>query len=199
MLRKTYNQALDEHLHILIAQGNHEAFNRLRRRYHLHAVSLVNDLLKQYKYTGLTSRELLSVSEEHFFFVVSRYLPGSSSFYSFWKNNTTQFLMNYLIDRSTDDSYISFDQKEYDKFAVSELIGETGDERMLKRKIFEIKHIIHKYEVFFTVPEKTILSLLLEGYSLGDFEHTGMLKRSQINLTYKSAIEKVQKFMGIKQ
>ena len=203
MPKKSYNQILDEHLHILIAQGNHEAYNKLRKRYHVHAVILVHEYLKQYSYTGVTVKELVAACEEHFIFVIGKYLPGKSSFYTFWKSSTSQYLMDYIIDHSYEGDVsmfcgtISLDQKNEEMHSFSELIAERGDEKAFKRKIFEIRHVIHKYEVFFTVPEKTLLSLILDGYSLADFEKTGILGKSQVNLTYKSAVEKLQKYMGI--
>ena len=203
MPQKSYNQILDEHLHILIAQGNHEAYNTLRKRYHIHASILVCELLKQYAYTGISSPELVSVCEEHFVFVISKYVPGRSSFYSFWKSSTSQHLMDYLVEHSYGaDAYvfrgsISFDQKNEEMHSFSELIAEKSDEKAIKRKIFEIKHTIHKFDAFFSSTEKTLLNLILDGYSLADFEHTGVLRKSQINLTYKSAIEKLQKYMKI--
>ena len=201
MPKKSYNQILDEHLHILIAQGNHEAFNTLRKRYHIHASVLVSELLKQYAYTGISSKELIQACESHFVFVIIKYSSGRSSFYSFWKSSTYQYLMDYLVEHSYNaDAYvfkgsISFDQKNDEMHSFSELIAERGDEKAFKRKIFEIRHVIHKYDAFFTSQEKTILNLILDGYTLGDFEHTGVLARSQIHLTYKSAVEKLQKYM----
>ena len=203
MPKKSYNQILDEHLHILIAQGNHEAYNTLSKRYHIHASILVSELLKQYAYTGIPSSELISVCEAHFVFVISKYSPGRSSFYSFWKSSTSQHLMDYLVDHSYGaDAYvfrgsISFDQKNDEMHSFSELIAEKGDERVVRRQIFEIKHTMHKFAAFFTSAEKTLLNLILDGYSLADFEHTGVLRKSQINLTYISAIEKLQKYMKI--
>ena len=203
MPKKSYNQILDEHLHILIAQGNHEAYNKLRKRYHVHAVILVNEYLKQYSYTGITAKELVVACEEHFLFVIGRYLPGRSSFYTFWKSSTSQYLMDYLVEHSYEGEAsifrgsISLDQKNDEMHGFSELIAERGDEKAFKRKVFEIKHILHKYDVFFTAPEKTLLSLILDGYSLADFVHTGILEKSQVNLTYKCAVEKLQKYMGI--
>ena len=203
MPKKSYNQILDEHLHILIAQGNHEAYNTLRKRYHVHASILVSELLKQYAYTGISSNELITVCEEHFVFVISKYVPGRSSFYSFWKSSSSQYLMDYLVDHSYNaDAYvfkgsISFDQKNDEMHSFSELLAERGDEKAFKRKIFEIRHTLHKFDAFFTASEKTLLNLILDGYSLADFEHTGVLGRSQINLTYKSAVEKLQKYMKV--
>ena len=205
MPRKTYNQVLDEHLYILIAQGNHEAFNKLSKRYYKHAAVLVDDLLRQYTETGISHDELISACADHFPFVIMKFTPGRSSFYTFWKSNTWQSLMDYLVEYSYDGEAFtfkgsfSFDQKNDDFREFSEMIGERGDEKAFKRKIFEIKHIIHKFDVFFTSQEKTILKLILEGYSLADFEHTGILAKSQINLTYKSAIEKVRKYLKTPQ
>ena len=201
MPKKSYNQVLDEHLHILIAQGSYEAFIKLRKRYHLHSASLVHDILKQYGYTGVTFRELMSICDEFFLFVILKYTHGESSFYFYWKNATTQQLIEYLVERSEEDGYfdfksiVSFDQKNDESHTYSELIAEKSEDKVAKRKIFEIKHILHKYDVFFTLAEKTLLNLILEGYTLKDFEHVGMLRKSQINLTYKSAIEKVQKYL----
>ena len=205
MPKKSYNQILDEHLHILIAQGNYEAFIKLRKRYHLHAASLVHEVLKKYSYTGATFRELMSICDEHFLFVVVKYAPGESSFYFYWKNSTTQQLMEYLIEKSEEDGFFTFrnivyfDQKNDESHTYSELIAEKNDNKATKRKIFEIKHILHKYDVFFTLPEKALLNLILEVYTLQDFEHVGMLRKSQINLTYKSIVEKVQKYLEIEQ
>ena len=66
MPHKSYHQILDEHLHILIAQGNHEAYNKLSYRYHRHSLTLVKDLLSKYTFTGVTNRELVLVCEDHF-------------------------------------------------------------------------------------------------------------------------------------
>lgn len=203
MPKKSYNQILDEHLHILTAQGNHEAFNKLRKRYHVHAVILVSEYLKQYGYTGVTSKELIAVCEECFLYVINKYIPGRSSFYSFWKNSTSQSLLDYLAEHSYEGEAfvfcgsISFDQKNDEMHSFSELIAERGDEKAMKRMIFEIKHVLHKYHAFFSSTEKTMINLILEGYSLADFANAEILGKSQINLTYKSAVEKLQKFIGI--
>ena len=203
MSNKSYNQILDEHLHILIAQGNHEAFNKLSKRYHKHASILVSELIKQYSYTGITAKELLIACEDHFPFVVLKYVHGKASFYSFWKGSSLQCLMDYIIENSYDgDAYtfkgsISFDQKNDEMHSFSELIGENSDEKIVKKRVFEIKHAIHKYEIFFTHQEKMLLNLILEGYSLAELEHTGLLGKSQLNLTYKSAIERLKKYLGI--
>lgn len=201
MPKKSYNRILDEHLHILIAQGNHEAFNRLRKRYHRHALLLVSKLYRQYSDTGITQRELTVVCENYFFIVISKYESGLSSFYSFWKEITTQALMDYIVENSYDgDAFffkgiVSFDQIIDEKRSFSEYIGERGDEALLKKKLFEIRHVINKYDVFFTSQEKALLSLLLEGYSLPELEHSGLLSKSHLYLTYKSAIDKLRNYI----
>ena len=203
MPKRSYNQILDEHLHILIAQGNHEAYNTLRKRYRTHASFLINDILRQYPDTGLSKKELVAVSEEHFIFVISKYMPLRSSFYTFWKRNTYQYLMDYLIDNSYDGEASSFkgtfslDQKKDEMHSFGEMLAERDDERSVKRLMFEIRSTLIKYDTFFTVPEKALLNLIMQGYSLADFEQSGILKKSQVNLTYKSAIDKLKKYMKL--
>ena len=205
MPKRSYNQILDEHLHILIAQGNHEAYNTLRKRYRIHASFLINDILRQYPDTGLSKKELVAVSEEHFIFVISKYVPLRSSFYTFWKRNTYQYLMDYLIDNSYEGEAYSFkgtfslDQKKDEMHSFGEILAEKDDERSAKKLLFEIRSTLIKCDAFFTVPEKTLLNLIMQGYSLADFEQSGILKKSQVNLTYKSAIDKLKKYMKLSQ
>ena len=66
MPKKSYNTILDEHLHILIAQGNHEAYVKLVRRYRNHAAKLCHELLTQYEKTGVTVADLLAVCGDCF-------------------------------------------------------------------------------------------------------------------------------------
>ena len=200
MPHKSYHQILDEHLHILIAQGNHEAYNKLSYRYHRHSLTLVKDLLSKYTFTGVTNRELVLVCEDHFPFVVSKYTPGLSSFFSFWKDSTSKVVIDYLVENSYDGDAsifrgaISFDQKNEEKHPYSELIGERGDEHAIKKRVFEIRYVVNKYDAFFTYQEKALLNLILEGYSLTEVEHSGLLGRSQLSLTYKSLIDKLKKY-----
>lgn len=203
MPKRTYHQILDEHLHILIAQGSYDAFINLRKRYHKHAVQLATDLYQQYRYTGISFNELLAACEDYFPFTICKFVPGLSTFYCFWKSTTKLHLINYIIDFSYDgngvpiNDYISFDQKKDESHSFGELIGETNDQSVVKRKIFEIKHILHKYNLFFTTQEKALINCVLEGYSLMDFKRSGALGRSQISLTYKSAVNKLKKYMEL--
>ena len=202
MPKKSYNQILDEHLHILIAQGSYDAFIRLRKRYQKHAVSLATELFQKYSYTGISFKELVFVCEDYFPFAISKYIPGLSSFYSFWKSHTKLYAVNYISDYCFDEDVmsikgiISFDQKNEGAHSLSELIGEV-DERTIKRKVFEIRYVIHKYSVFFTQQEKALLNFILQGYSLVDIINSKVLSRSQLYLTYKTAVEKVQKYIGL--
>ena len=201
MPNKSFNQILDEHLHILIAQGNHEAYQSLNKRYHKHASLLCTNLLRQYPDTGISKKELLSLCEAHFLFVVTKYTNGLSRFYSFWKESTSQMLMDYLIENSYEgDSFVykgivSFDQNSDDRHCFGDLIGERDDEKALIRKAFEMKGLINKFGVFFTGQEKALLNLILEGYTLPELEHSGMLRKSYLYLTYKSAISKLHNLL----
>ena len=46
MPQKSFNTVLDDYLLILVAQGNHEAYERLKKRYHCHAIRICKDILK---------------------------------------------------------------------------------------------------------------------------------------------------------
>ena len=201
MPNKSFNRILDEHLHILIAQGNHEAFNQLRRRYHRHALVLTTELIQQFNDTGITKKELVTVCDDHFVFVLSKYITGLSSFYSFWKESTMQALMDYIVensydgDASTFKGVISFDQNYDEKHLYSDFLAERGNEKKLRKKIFEVRQILKKYDIFFTYQEKTLLTLILEGYTLAEIEHAGLLGKSHLYLTYKNAVSKLKNYM----
>lgn len=203
MPNKSYNRILDEHLHILIAQGNHEAYNHLRKRYHRHALVLTSDLFQKYDDTGITKKELMAVCEGHFSTVISKYISGLSSFYSFWIESTTQVLMDYIIENSyegeafTFRGVVSFDQNSDEKHLFSDFLGETGDEKKFKKVIFEIRQVLKKYATFFKSQERALLNLVLEGYSLAELEHSGTMSKSHLYLTYKSAVERLKSYMEL--
>ena len=201
MPKVSYNRILDEHLHTLIAQGNHEALERLKRRYRYHSYGLCHDLLNHYQKTGITITELMAVCEDLFVFIVEKYDPSQSTFFSFWKETTTHRLIDYLVDNSykadsTDiNGNISLDQEFEDKHTISDYIHETDDLREKKRKIFEIKNVIAKNDDVFTKQEAAILNLVLNGYTIADLEHSGVMSRSALYLTFNNAVSKLQKLV----
>lgn len=205
MPRKSYNQILDEHLYILIAQGNHEAFIKLRKRYHKHALTLSTELIRQYNSSGITRADLVAVCEGYFPIVLSKYVVWLSSFYTFWKEATTKEVMDYIIDNSyeakafTFRGVISFDQNFDDKHSYGDFLAERDNDRSLKKKILDVRRVLNKYAVFFTSQEKAVINLMLEGYSLMELEHSGLLKKSRLYLTYKSALDKIQNYMNEEQ
>ena len=202
MPKVSYNRILDEHLHTLIAQGNHEAFERLKRRYQYHSYALCHDLLNQYQKTGISITELMAVCEGQFVFIVKKYDPSLSTFFSFWKDVTMHRLMDYLVDNSYKidspdiNGNISLDQEFEDKHTLSDYIYEKDDDfREKKRKLFEIKNVIARNDDVFTKQEAALLNLILNGYSIADLEHSGVMSRSALYLTFKSATEKLQKLI----
>ena len=202
MPKVSYNRILDEHLHTLISQGNHEALERLKRRYHYHSLALCHDLLNQYQKTGISTEELMAVCEGIFIFIVKKYDPSQSTFFSFWKELTIHRLMDYLIDNSykadsTDiNGNISLDQEFEDRHTLSEFIYEKDDDtREKKRKLFEIKNVIAQNDDVFTKQETALLNLILNGYTIADLEHSGVMSRSALYLTFKSATTKLQKLV----
>ena len=201
MPKISYNRILDEHLHTLIAQGNHEAFERLKRRYHYHSLALCRDLLDHYQKTGISVSELMAVSEGLFISIVEKFDPSLSSFFSFWKESTMHRLMDYLVDNSykadsTDlNGNISLDQELEDRHPLSDFIHEKDDLREKKRQLFEIKNVIASNDDVFTKQETALLNLVLSGYTIADLEHSGVMSRSALYLTFKTAVEKLQKLV----
>ena len=201
MPKASYHSLLDEHLHALIAQGNHEALAKLKRRYFYHSLSLCRDLLNQYQKTGLSIQELMAVCEDSFVNIVMRYDPSLSSFFSFWKDSTIHRLMDYLVDYAyKDDSAgfkgnVSIDQEFEDNHTISDYLYETDDTREKKRQLFEIKSVVAMNEDCFTKKERALLNLVLDGYTIGELEHSGVLSRSQLFLTFKNAVTKLQKLI----
>lgn len=202
MPTKTYNQILDEHLYILVAQGNHEAFIKFSKRYHKHAVNLATELFRQYPNSGITRSELITVCESYFPIVLKKYITGISSFYTFWKESTLKEAMDYIIDNSYEGKAavfrgaFSLDQNYDDKHLYGDFLAEKDDSKLYVKRVKEIKRILNKYDVFFTPIEKAIINLTLEGYSIVELEHSGLLKKSQLYLTYQSALGKLQSYMN---
>ena len=201
MPKVSYHRILDEHLHTLVAQGNHEAYDKLKKRYHYHSLALCRDILKQYSKTGISIRELLTVCEDEFAFVVKKYDPSGSSFFTFWKEVTLHKVMDYLIDNSymSDTAgfrnAISIDQEFDDKHTLSDYISEKDENRERKRQIFEIKNVIAKHDDVFLKQESALLNLILDGYTIADLEHSGVMSRSKLYLTFNSAVAKLRKLI----
>lgn len=201
MPKISYNRILDEHLHTLIAQGNHEAFEKLKRRYHYHSLALCRDLLNHYQKTGISISELMAVCEGLFVSIVEKFDPSLSSFFSFWKESTIHRIMDYLIDNSykadsTDlNGNVSLDQELEDRHPLSDYIHEKDDLREKKRQLFEIKNVIAQNDDVFTKQEAALLNLVLSGYTIADLEHSGVMSRSALYLTFKTAVEKLQKLV----
>ena len=195
---KTYNRNLDEHLHILIAQGNYEAYQRLIKRYRIHAATLCREILQQYPKTTANFQDLMAICRNYFIFVVQKFDNQLSSFFSFWKEQTKQVIMDYLIE-NMDDVYdedmrfIIYLDEEYDaRHSASDFICEKDDIKQRKRLAFETRNLIARNEKMFSPQEVAILYFILDGYSISELEHCDMMKRSCLYLTFNSAIEKLQ-------
>ena len=197
MPKISYNRILDEHLHALIAQGNHEALTKLKRRYHCHSLALCRDLLNQYQKTGISIQELLIVCEDTFIIVIQKYDSSKSSFFSFWKESTLHRLIDYLVDNAyKEDSCgikgnISLDQVFEDNHSLSDYLFEK-DDREKKKMIFEIKSIIIQNESIFLRQEAALLNLILDGFTMAELEHGGLTSKSTLYLTFKNAARKLQ-------
>ena len=109
--------------------------------------------------------------------------------------------MDYLVDNSYKadslelNGNISLDQELEDRHPLSDYIHEKDDLREKKRKLFEIKNVIARNDDVFTKQEAALLNLVLSGYTIADLEHSGVMSRSSLYLTFKTAVEKLQKLV----
>ena len=201
MPKKSYNRILDEHLHILASQGNHEAYLKLQKCYHLHSLSLCSEILMLYPRSGVSRKELVAVCDDHFPLVVLKFNPTLSSFYSFWKESTTQEIMDYLLDNSYGANASSFSgafSLDDDNNSYAEMIAEINEDQNMRRRIFEVKGLISRNSVFFTSFEKAILLLVLDGYSLKELEDAKLMSKSTLYLTFNNGVEKLKKCLNRK-
>ena len=202
MPSKTYNLVLDEHLYILITQGLYEAFAELKKRYHKHALVLCDELLTQYPNTGILKKELVAICDDNFPVVLRKYIVGASSFYRFWENCSRQVAMDFLINFSYGaegvffSTIFSIDQDIEGKYGSLEFLSERDQDKNLKREVFEVRNVLLKFNAFFTETEKSLLNLVLSGFSVYDLEKTGLYSKSQLYLTFSNAVEKVKKYMN---
>ena len=196
------NSLQDEHLHALIAKGNHEAYERLKKRYRLHTFTLCNDIINRYSNSGLLLHDLVAICYSVFPFVIKQFDPMYSSFFSFWKEATTHEVMDYVTDNSyllngsMFKGFMSVDDIYEDGHPYADYLCEMDEDRECARKVREIKTILTKYDNAFERQELALLNLVLEGYSLSELEHGEVMSKSNLYLTFKTAIEKLRKIMN---
>lgn len=201
MPQRSFNTILDDYLHILVAQGNHEAYEKLKKRYHYHAINLCKDILKQYDESGVTPIDLVAVCDSCFRSIVEKYDVELSSFFSFWKQSASHQILRYLADNSYNGDAsnfkgsISIDQELENNHSFSDLLCEIDDGKLKRKKIADVRRIISKNLRSFTQQESAMLNLVLDGYSIADLEHGGIMSRSTLYLTFNNAIEKLQKII----
>ena len=201
MPSQTKQRIPDEQLHSLTIKGIHEAFVELKKRYHKHSLILVNQLLTQYINTGISKKDLLTICEGHFSYVIRHYQKHLASFYSFWKETTLQTAMDYLIENSYGGAASSFygsislNQENDGRYQYEDVLSEKDTSKDVKKQVFEVKAVMAKYDAKFTVSEKAVLNLLLSGLTMTEIENTGLYGKTYIYLTFKSASEKLQKYL----
>lgn len=201
MPTKTYNRIFEEHLCELITQGNHEAFVRLKKRYDRHAVFLVRKLLETYPCSGLTLREVLSVHDNHFPYVIKKYNPELCSFYYYWEKSVTRYITDFIMENSyrcnakTFVGAFSYDDEYEDGNEYSSVLAENDEETKRKRIVKEVETLIERYPMFFELEELSVIKLALNGYSFLEIEKSGMMSRSKVFLTFNSAYKKLEKLM----
>ena len=198
---KSYRRILDEHLHILIAQGNHEAYLRLTKSYKEFAEILARELLERYPGSGVLFSEVVAVCSHRFPYIVKKYDPQLCSFYTFWRETSEQAVIDYFIDNSylatakTFRGFLHYDEETDEKRLNYEHLAEGDEDYRIEKMVREIKRILSNYKNKFKSMEFTILLLTLDGYSLKELEHCGMMSRSNLYLTFTIACDKLKNIL----
>ena len=155
MALKTYNRILDEHLHILITQGNHEAYLYLIKRYRKYFKGLTCEMLEKYPSSGVSFKELMAICSQMFPNVVRKYDPQRlSSFFVFWRESSEKAIVDYLLENSylanaaMFRGFVSFDEEADERRFAGERIAEFNEHHYSEKRIEELKKIItaHKRE-----------------------------------------------------
>ena len=202
MPRKSYNRILDEHLHILVTQGNHEAYLRLYKRYKKYSEGLTCEMLERYPNTGVSFQELMAICAQIFPSVVKKYDPERlSSFFVFWRESNEKAIVDYLLENSylanaaIFRGFVSFDEESDERRFAVDRLAEFNEHHYNEKRIEELKKIVITHRKDFKHQEFAMLTLMLEGYDLNDLEHTGMMCRSSLYLTFNSACDKLKKYL----
>ena len=91
--------------------------------------------------------------------------------------------------------FVSFDEEADERRFAGERIAEFNEHHYNEKRIEELKRIIHAHRKEFKHQEFAMLTLMLEGYDLNDLEHTGMMSRSSLYLTFNNACDKIRKYI----
>ena len=202
MAPKTYNRILDEHLHILITQGNHEAYLYLVKRYRKYFKGLTCEMVEKYPNSGVSYKELMAICSQMFPSIVRKYDPGRlSSFFVFWRESSEKAMVDYLLENSylanaaMFRGFVSFDEEADERRLAGERLAEFNETHYSEKRIEELKKIINAHRKEFKHQEFAMLTLMLEGYDLNDLEHSGMMSRSSLYLTFNSACDRIRKYL----
>ena len=154
--------------------------------------------MKRPKHIKQDIKIFAKLAKKVFPIVAQKFENGLSSFYTYWREKTKQRIIDYLIDSDDglEDADIRFifslDDQFDNRHSFSDYICEKDDDRYKRRLIFETKNIIARNEKMFSSQELALLNLALDGYSVGELEHSGLMKRSALYLTFKLAIDKLR-------
>ena len=195
---KTYRRILDERTFTFIAQGSHVAYVQLLDRYKRASQAFIHELIDlKYKSCGVTPGELTTICNDSFPNVVRKFNPQQCSFYTFWRKTIELQIGNYVCNNyfteksKTQVSFVSFDDDYNENTSVLDSVRESDENYLRMWSIRELKLMICKHKHDFEHQEFMMLLLTLEGYTIADFEHTGITSQSTLYLTFKKAIGKL--------
>lgn len=201
---KSYNRLLDEHLHILITQGNHEAYLRLAKRYKKYFEGLTCEIIEQYPKSGVSFKEIMAICGQSFPEIVKKYDSSRlSCFFIFWRETCLKGIMDYLLENSylanaaMFRGFVTFDEELDERRCASDRLAEFDDNHIDTRRVEMLRRLINEHKDEFKNHEFAILTLMLDGYDLNELEHTGIISKSYLYLTFIRGVEKLKKYFKL--
>lgn len=199
---KTGNRLLDLHLHALVAQGNHEAFLMIKKRYEKYAWILCKETLDKNQGTGITSAELVAVCMSSFKNVLIKYDEQQSAFYDFWLNLTKQSISDYILKNSYKakakvfNGIASFDYEEDERKINLEIIREDDGSDIANKLCEELLNYANQHREQFTNKEMVLIKCFARGYYLNEIMALDLMSRSTLYATFNSLKTKVASLFG---
>ena len=159
-------------------------------------------MVEKYPNSGVSFKELMSICSQMFPSIVRKYDPGRlSSFFVFWRESSEKAMVDYLLENSylanaaMFRGFVSFDEEADERRLAGERLAEFNETHYSEKRIEELKKIINAHRKEFKHQEFAMLTLMLEGYDLNDLEHSGMMSRSSLYLTFNNACDRIRKYL----
>ena len=103
---------------------------------------------------------------------------------------------SYLANAAVFRGFVTFDEELDERRCASDRLAEF-DDRIDARRVEMLRRLINEHKDEFKNHEFAVLTLMLDGYDLNELEHTGIISKSYLYLTFIRAVEKLKKYFKL--